>query len=251
MKAMSEQRVTTMQVLDAIEEEDYLIAEAFGKWSLRDLVAHMIGWERLTFERNELIKQGLEPDAVSCDDADAINDTFVHTIDTRSKKELLRQFQDVRADLVASLRSLSEEHYVNDVGRLPSVQKRLPGCTFEHEREHLAKVIAWVASKDEELDSATGAESKIVMASRALPWMRHPKKAVSAAEKNVELEALQEELADFPIAVQRIETAEGTEKLVRTSATPHDNPVPTPPFWGSRVVEDIKIEKVWEYLNEV
>jgi 5-methyltetrahydrofolate--homocysteine methyltransferase len=62
---------------------------------------------------------------------------------------------------------------------------------------------------------------------------------------------LQEEIADFPIAVKRIETAEGTEKLIRTSATPHDNAIPTPPFWGSRVVDDIKVEKVWEYLNEV
>ncbi|MDP4200234.1 MAG: vitamin B12 dependent-methionine synthase activation domain-containing protein [Bacteroidota bacterium] len=62
---------------------------------------------------------------------------------------------------------------------------------------------------------------------------------------------MEEEIAEFPIAVRKIETAEGTERLVRTSATPHDNPVPTPPFWGSRVVDDIKLEKVWEYLNEV
>ena len=104
---------------------------------------------------------------------------------------------------------------------------------------------------EEELDNATGAESKIIMANRVLPWLQHPMKPASASEKNVELEALQEQIADFPIAVERVETAEGTEKLARTSATPHDNIVPTPPFWGSRVVDDIKVEKVWEYLNEV
>ncbi len=104
---------------------------------------------------------------------------------------------------------------------------------------------------EEELDNATGAESKILMASRVLPWLKNPMKPSSAAEKSVELEAFQEEIADFPIAVERVETAEGTEKLARTSATPHDNPIPTPPFWGSRVVDDIRVEKVWEYLNEV
>jgi 5-methyltetrahydrofolate--homocysteine methyltransferase len=40
-------------------------------------------------------------------------------------------------------------------------------------------------------------------------------------------------------------------KLERTSSVPHDNPVPIPPFWGSRIEEQIKLEKVWEYLNEV
>lgn len=87
--AMKQQRVKTMQVLNAIDEADYLIPSVFGKWSLRDVVAHMIGWERLTLDRNELIKQGIEPEAISCDDADAINAEFVRTIDTRSKHDLL------------------------------------------------------------------------------------------------------------------------------------------------------------------
>jgi 5-methyltetrahydrofolate--homocysteine methyltransferase len=104
---------------------------------------------------------------------------------------------------------------------------------------------------EEELDNATGADSKIIMSSRVLPWLKFPLKPASAAEKSVELEAFQEVIADFPIAVERVDTAEGTEKLARTSATPHDNPIPTPPFWGSRIVDDIKVEKVWEYLNEV
>lgn len=251
LSAMKAQRVRTMRVLEAIDAEEYLIPSAFGKWSLRDVVAHLIGWERLSVERNELIKQGIEPEAISCDDADEINAKFVREIGAQAKDPLLKLFQDTRDDLVASLRSLSEEQYTKDVGRLPSVQKRIAGCTFEHEAEHIAKVEAWVTERSEELDNATGAESKIVMANRALPWLQHPKKTTSAAEKSVEVEAIQEEIADYPIAVRKIETADGTDKLVRISATPHDNVVPTPPFWGSRVVENIKLEKVWEYLNEV
>jgi hypothetical protein len=43
---------------------------------------------------------------------------------------------------------------------------------------------------EEELDNATGAESKILMANRVLPWLQHPQKTSSGAEKSVELEAL-------------------------------------------------------------
>ncbi|HEY3873920.1 MAG TPA: vitamin B12 dependent-methionine synthase activation domain-containing protein, partial [Candidatus Kapabacteria bacterium] len=127
------------------------------------------------------------------------------------------------------------------------------GVTFRSRSDDAHRDLKVTATQDfeEELDNATGAESKIVMANRALPWLQHPKTITNASEKSAELEALEEEIAEFPIAVQKIETAEGTTKLTRTSATPHDNPVPTPPFWGTRVVDDIKLEKVWEYLNEV
>ena len=251
ISAIKAQREKTMAVLEAIDEKDYHIAKSFNRWSLRDVVAHMIAWEQLTLDRNEWIKQGVQPDIIASEDLDRINEEFVRRYDVRSKRELLDLYQQTTKRLIASLETLTEAQYVNDVGPLPSVQKRLPGCVFDHERHHVEKIEAWLAERDEELDNATGAESKIVMASRVLPWLRHPKQTTDAAEKSIELEAMEEEIAEFPIAVRKVEMAEGTEKLVRTSATPHDNPVPTPPFWGSRVVNDIKIEKVWEYLNEV
>ncbi len=39
--------------------------------------------------------------------------------------------------------------------------------------------------------------------------------------------------------------------IVRRSNVSKDPPVPVPPFYGSAVVTGIKLEKVWEYLNEV
>ncbi|HUI29204.1 MAG TPA: vitamin B12 dependent-methionine synthase activation domain-containing protein [Candidatus Acidoferrales bacterium] len=37
----------------------------------------------------------------------------------------------------------------------------------------------------------------------------------------------------------------------RNSRVKKDVPVPTPPFYGSAVVNSMKLEKIWEYLNEV
>ncbi len=39
--------------------------------------------------------------------------------------------------------------------------------------------------------------------------------------------------------------------IVLRSDVAQDIPVPVPPFWGSRVVENISIDKVFEYINEV
>jgi 5-methyltetrahydrofolate--homocysteine methyltransferase len=35
------------------------------------------------------------------------------------------------------------------------------------------------------------------------------------------------------------------------SSVRHDVPIPTPPFWGTRVVESIPLDRIFEYVNEV
>jgi 5-methyltetrahydrofolate--homocysteine methyltransferase len=41
------------------------------------------------------------------------------------------------------------------------------------------------------------------------------------------------------------------EELIIKSDISKDNDIPKPPFWGCRIVEDIPIEKAFEYINEV
>ena len=228
------------------------------------------------------IKVALEPmlEAVTREHADALGMSGLLVKSTAIMKENLEvmQSRNIRIPVVLGGAALTRKFVEKDLralydGNLSYAQDAFDGLHFMQELKNpnagkndvgVNGIDPLSASKglmpltptesddfEEELDNATGADSKIIMANRVLPWLQHPTKLVSAAEKSVELEAFQEEIADFPIAVERIETAEGTEKLTRTSATPHDNPVPTPPFWGSRVVDDIKVEKVWEYLNEV
>ncbi len=225
------------------------------------------------------IKVALEPmlDAVTRENADALGMSGLLVKSTAIMKENLEvmQSRNIRIPVVLGGAALTRKFVEKDLralyeGNLSYAQDAFDGLHFMQKLKNpdVAPASSPVPQPgslgsgedasatiindfEEELDNATGADSKILMANRVLPWLQHPMKPASAAEKSVELEAFQEEIADFPIAVERVETAEGTEKLARTSATPHDNIVPTPPFWGSRVVDDIKVEKVWEYLNEV
>lgn len=74
---------------------------------------------------------------------------------------------------------------------------------------------------EEELDSATGEESKMVLAKLDLPWL---------GGKN---------------QVSQTKAARVEERVARLDA------VPTPPFWGVELREMWILDKVWEYLNEV
>ena len=240
-----------VSLLEEIADEDYAIPEAFSLWSLRDVVAHIIGWQRLSIERLKTLVSGGMPDPIDEKDVNALNAGFVKAETADTKEQLLAELSDVHRTLTQLASTLTEEAWHREAGNMISAWKWLPNMTYRHLTEHAEKIRIWSAEKEEELDNATGAEAKLVMAARSLPWLNRTKPTTSSLAVHEELEGIQKQVADFPIAVRKIDTAEGVSKLERTSATPHNNPVPVPPFWGSRIVADIKLEKVWEYLNEV
>ena len=41
------------------------------------------------------------------------------------------------------------------------------------------------------------------------------------------------------------------EAVVKISNVKKDNPVPNPPFLGSRIIENVPLEKIYEYINEI
>ncbi|MBC8144091.1 MAG: hypothetical protein H7X80_00820, partial [bacterium] len=57
--------------------------------------------------------------------------------------------------------------------------------------------------------------------------------------------------AGYPMTVEQYETDLNVRRLRVTSDVDRTTPVPRAPFWGSRVVENVRIEKVFEYINEV
>ncbi len=77
---------------------------------------------------------------------------------------------------------------------------------------------------EEELDNATGEESKMVLAKRDLPWLG------GGAQNGVR----------SPVSGNKNEHS--IERL---------REVPTPPFWGVDVQEQFILDSIWKYLNEV
>lgn len=229
LREMVSVRKEFIDTLTDIPEEEYFIPNAFSKWSLRDVVAHMIGWERIAIQRLQKIKAGAtEIVAYSPEEIDAINNRLVTEIAINAKLPLLEELTAVRKEFTAMLETLTEEEFTKQMGACPPVKGWLPSYSYKHEREHLEKIRNWIEAKEEELDNATGAESKLVMTSRSLPWLQSgdARKVTGGVPSNTIAAAPQVE-----------------EKK--------DVPIPTAPFWGSRIVSNIKLEKIWEYLNEV
>jgi 5-methyltetrahydrofolate--homocysteine methyltransferase len=74
---------------------------------------------------------------------------------------------------------------------------------------------------EDELDNATGEESKMVLAKRDVPWLTGIRQKSTAQSQKKE------------------------ESISRLSD------VPSPPFWGVEVQEQFILDSIWKYLNEV
>jgi 5-methyltetrahydrofolate--homocysteine methyltransferase len=73
----------------------------------------------------------------------------------------------------------------------------------------------------------------------------------SSLDVTLQLERIQHQRADQPVGNVRAErTMSGQPVLHRVSSIRRDVPIPVPPFWGSRVVEDIPLEHVFAFVNE-
>ncbi|GIV53898.1 MAG: hypothetical protein KatS3mg039_0416 [Candidatus Kapaibacterium sp.] len=73
----------------------------------------------------------------------------------------------------------------------------------------------------------------------------------TSLELSLHLQQAQHERAEHPVEQIRTDSEQSGQPVVRrVSSVRQDVPIPIPPFWGSRVVEDIPLEHVFAYINE-
>lgn len=219
--AMKRSRGELLRLIEPLEQTDFDLEKTFNKWSLRDVLVHMIGWEQVALDRIKILRDGGIPEAIDGKDADSWNAKFVRESTLQDKDDILDEMLRVRELLVGELESLSEEAFLRK-DTIPAAKKWLPYFTYAHEEEHSERIREWLNSREEELDTATGIESKIALTERALPWLVGGSQKIKVKSQNIQ--------------------ESGVTRLTD---------IPTPPFWGVDIRELWILDKVWEYINEV
>ncbi|MDP4230403.1 MAG: vitamin B12 dependent-methionine synthase activation domain-containing protein [Bacteroidota bacterium] len=189
------------------------------------------------------IKMALEPmlDAFVREKADAIGMSGLLVKSTAIMKENLEVMQGrgLQIPVVLGGAALTRKFVERDLrelygGTLWYAQDAFDGLHFMEKLKAgtINDVVSEFAVVDEageieeELDNATGEESKMVLAKRDLPWLAggSPKSDVRSPKSGIAKES------------------EGISRL---------SDVPTPPFWGVDVQEQFILDSIWKYLNEV
>jgi hypothetical protein len=115
------------------------------RWSVKDVLGHLLGCDDETVRRFRLIARG-RADRIhwfeSMADADRFNARCVASTRRLGLRALLRRRARAQAELVRWLQRLPAEA-LRDPAHAYPVTEWLPAPGWSHEREHLAEIKAW------------------------------------------------------------------------------------------------------------
>ncbi|HNO92177.1 MAG TPA: vitamin B12 dependent-methionine synthase activation domain-containing protein [bacterium] len=133
------------KALDYITDLDFVVQNTFGRWSVRDVIAHFIGWERILIERLGHVKNNnADGVAVFTDEGvDEVNTQWVTRFKDSDRSEVMDEWNAAQSDLQHIIQSLTDSMLASQAGGR-TVSEIIAGSSFAHEYEHLQKVQSWL-----------------------------------------------------------------------------------------------------------
>ena len=137
-------------LLAQVGEEQMLQPGAAGKWSVKDVIAHVTWGEReITPVMRAHVLAGSELWNLSDDER---NEIVYQQNRDRSLHEIMNEEQQAYADLLAAAQTLSDED-LNDSHRYKQMPEEwvpwqlYAGNTFKHYQDHMPSIREWLAQR--------------------------------------------------------------------------------------------------------
>ena len=147
LKHLVASRRETLAFLKRLPEREILRSRTQDRWSVKDVLGHLLACDEETVGRFRLIAQG-HGDRIhwfeSMADADRFNARTVARAHRLGLRTVLRRMQRARAELVRRFRRLPTES-LRDPSHAYSVVEWLPAPGWSHERDHVGEIRAWWA----------------------------------------------------------------------------------------------------------
>jgi DinB family protein len=112
-----------------------------GKWSVKDIIAHVTWWEEEALKHLPVISKGDRPPrySVKYGGIDAFNALMTEQKRGLSLSEVLRQQDETHRRLISYLLSSPEEHFTRET----RFRRRLRLDTYCHYPKHARAILAW------------------------------------------------------------------------------------------------------------
>jgi hypothetical protein len=122
---------------------------SLGDWAPRDIVAHFIGWNRITLVGCGEIREGAEPFYFhnGTNDYREVNAGFFRHFSTSDREELLTDIAVTKGALVSYLKTVSEGEWERDMGVVhyrggPATVARCVDSLIRDYRKHREEIAA-------------------------------------------------------------------------------------------------------------
>ncbi|HEY7650153.1 MAG TPA: DinB family protein [Methylomirabilota bacterium] len=142
-------RESTLAFIARLPEREILRPRTQDRWSVKDVLAHLMTCDEETVRRFRLIARGRGDRIVwfeSMAHADRFNATSVARARRLRLSTVVRRLKRVRADLVRRFERLPGDA-LSDPSHAYTVVQWLPAPGWSHERDHLGEIKAWWRSR--------------------------------------------------------------------------------------------------------
>lgn len=126
-----------------LSDSQLLIPGVQGRWSVRDIIAHVTWWEEEALKHLPRVREGVRPPrySVTYGGIDAFNALMTEQRRQLSLAEVRRQHDAVHARLVDYVRAAPEELYIRET----RFRRRLRLDTYGHYPLHARAIRRWRA----------------------------------------------------------------------------------------------------------
>ena len=142
-------RRSTLAIIARLPEKEILRPRTQDRWSVKDVLAHLMTCDEETVRRFRLIARG-QGNRIhwfeSMADADRFNARSVASARRLGLPALLRRMERAHADVLEGLERLPIEALRDPSHEYPVVEW-LPAPGWSHEQEHLSEIKAWWRSR--------------------------------------------------------------------------------------------------------
>ena len=115
-------------------------------WSVKDIIAHVLGWEREMIVMLERMGQGEKPlaEGVDYSDSEGWNNRFAIEMRPFNGNTVIAIWQQTHMNFARAAAALPDDRYgENDEGKPKTANRILEGNGYEHYREHAAQILEW------------------------------------------------------------------------------------------------------------
>jgi hypothetical protein len=150
LRKMKSSRASTLRLFDRINARMMIKPELQGRWSIKDVFAHMVAWEKEASKRLDLILNGKSDRIYYYEDSSVMhrfNARVVSKYKPLSMNQLLREAAEIRTELMARLKKIPVIE-IDNSSHLHPVSEWLPEFTYIHEQDHRKRIQKWISARN-------------------------------------------------------------------------------------------------------
>ena len=117
----------------------------FGEWSVKDIIAHALGWQKEMTGALQRIARGEKPtpEGVDYSNADDWNAKFALVMKQQLPTTVIADWGQVHQVYMKAARAVADDRFGEKDGKPSTVNRLLESSGFGHFREHAAQIRAW------------------------------------------------------------------------------------------------------------